>query len=79
MHQGVSLDLLPFIDTSSTPSDVLTYAEILRSKAAMFLSPEEITEKCRAINFHRHVACWPLNLTMYDSSRTTFSPFSYTS
>jgi hypothetical protein len=52
MHGGVSLDLLPSIDTSADPSDVLTYAEILRVTVAMFLSPDEIAEKHRATDIH---------------------------
>jgi hypothetical protein len=52
MHNGVSLDLLPSIDTSADPSDVLTYAEILRSTVATFLSPDEIAKKHRATDFH---------------------------
>jgi hypothetical protein len=56
MHNGVSLDLLPSIDASADPSDVLTYAEILRSTVARFLSPNEISEKQRAINFHSREA-----------------------
>lgn len=52
MHGGVSLDLLPSIDTSADPSDVLTYAEILRSTVATFLSPDEIAVKHRATDIH---------------------------
>jgi len=43
--------MLPKIDEKSPPSDILTFAEILRATAASFLSPDEITEKRRAIGF----------------------------
>jgi hypothetical protein len=49
IHNGVSLEVLPSLDTIGDPSDVLTYAEILRSTVAMFLLPDEIAEKHRAL------------------------------
>jgi len=52
IHTGPSLEVLPKIDAGSTPSDVLTFAEVLRATVATFLSPDEITEKHRAIGFH---------------------------
>jgi hypothetical protein len=56
MHNGVSLDMLPNIDFGADPSDILTYAEILRSTVARFLSSDEIAEKRRANDFHSHEA-----------------------
>jgi hypothetical protein len=56
IHDGVSLEVLPSLDTIGDQSDVLTYAEILRSTVAMFLLPEEITDKHRALGFHSHEA-----------------------
>jgi hypothetical protein len=51
IHSGPSLEVLPKIDEKSAPSDILTFAEILRATTAAFLSPDEITEKRQAIGF----------------------------
>ena len=51
IHSGPSLDVLPKIESSSSPSDILTFAEILRATCGAFLSPDEVTEKHRAIGF----------------------------
>ncbi len=51
IHRGPSLDPLPAIDEQSTASDILMFAELLRAAAAAFLSPDELTEKGRAIGF----------------------------
>jgi hypothetical protein len=52
VHSGPSLDVLPKIDANSSPSDILAFAEILRTTVGAFLSPDEILEKQRAIGFH---------------------------
>src|SRR5688572_11531125 len=52
VHSDPSLDVLPKIDTNSSPSDILAFAEILRTTVGAFLSPDEIIEKQRAIGFH---------------------------
>ena len=51
IHSGPSLDVLPAIDFNSPPADVLAFAEILRTTVGAFLSPDEVTEKRRAIGF----------------------------
>jgi len=56
IYKEVPLDVLPSIDASADASDVLTYAEILRSTVATFLSPDEIAEKHLAIRLHSHEA-----------------------
>ena len=56
IYKEVPLDVLPSIDASADPSDVLTYAEILRSTVATFLSPDEIAEKRLAIGLRSHEA-----------------------
>jgi hypothetical protein len=52
VHSGPSLELLPNIDANSSPSDILAFAEMLRTTIGAFLSPDEIIEKQRAIGFH---------------------------
>lgn len=52
INTGPSLNVLQKIDSMSTPSDVLAFAEVLRATAAAFLSPDEVTEKRHAIGFH---------------------------
>jgi hypothetical protein len=52
VHSGSSLDVLPKIDANSPPSDILAFAEMLRTTVGAFLSPDEIIEKQRAIEFH---------------------------
>src|SRR4051794_5577849 len=49
IHSGPSLDVLPEIDANSSPSDILAFAEILRTTVGAFLSPDEIIDKQRAI------------------------------
>ncbi len=55
MHSGPSLEVLPEIEANSPTSDILAFAEMLRTTVGAFLSPDEITEKHRAIGFHRDV------------------------
>ncbi len=52
VHIGPSLDILPAISAASPATDVLLFSEILRTTVGAFLSPDEITEKHRAIGFH---------------------------
>jgi len=53
IHSGSSLDILPSIDSDSSPADVLAFAEILRTTVGAFLSPDEVSDKHRAIGFNQ--------------------------
>ena len=53
IHSGPSLEVLPKIESGSSPSDILVFAEMLRATCAAFLSPDEIAEKHRAIGFNQ--------------------------
>ena len=52
VHVGPSLEVLPVINGGSSASDLLLFAEILRTTVGAFLSPDEILEKHRAVGFH---------------------------
>ena len=53
ISSGTSVELLPKIDATSPPSDILTFAEMLRSMCTAFLSPDETLQRQRAIGFQQ--------------------------
>lgn len=53
IHSGPSLDVLPSIDFNSPPSDILAFAEVLRTTVGAFLSPDEVAERQRVIGFNQ--------------------------